>query len=115
MIDITSKRFKTIVEATTNGILSEMEAVNLLDTTPANYRQAVDEYFLILEGKAPVKTSRKKEVVSIDSDILAVEYQELVSNEIIKCRKKRKVETCKECLWFKRNCPHLSKERKIKK
>lgn len=116
MIDITSKRFKTIVEATTSGLLSEIEAAEMLNTTPQKYRVAVDEFLLSLQGKnIIVEKPSKKELVNLDTDILITDFEEGASNETIRCRKRRKVETCKECLWFNQNCPHLENERKNKK
>lgn len=115
MIDITSKRFKTIVEATTNGILTEMEAVELLNTTPQSYRVAVDEFFLMLNGKTTINKKKTRSSFDADNDTISVEYEDRASFEVVRCRERRKVETCKQCLWFKQNCPHLAKEKENKR
>lgn len=115
MIDIESKKFKTIVEATTSGLLSEVEAAEMLNTTPQKYRAAVDEFLLSLNNKNKIiEKPKKKETISLDTDVLITDFEEGISNETIRCRKRRKVETCKDCLWYKENCPHLENERKNK-
>lgn len=116
MIDIESRKFKTIVEATTSGLLSEVEAAEMLNTTPQKYRAAVDEFLLSLQDKTIIikKPKKKEEPNKLDTDILITDFEEGISNETIRCRKRRKVETCKECLWYKENCPHLANERKNK-
>lgn len=115
MIDIESKKFKTIVEATTSGLLNEVEAAEMLNTTPQKYRAAVDEFLLSLNNKNKIiEKPKKKETISLDTDVLITDFEEGISNETIRCRKRRKVETCKDCLWYKENCPHLENERKNK-
>lgn len=108
MIDLTSKKFKTLVEATTSGILTEIEASRLLDISCLEYRQAVADYFLILAGKKENKNHRKR-AMNHDTDILEFDTIEILSKEVLECQKRRKVANCENCLWFNQNCPHLEK------
>lgn len=62
------------------------------------------------------KEMKKKKEVDESLKITRVDVSDDdIRKRLKKCITRRKVESCRQCLWFRRNCPTLEKYRRSKK